>query len=140
MAAQQAFSNKYGVPTFSNERGMRGQISTVPVQGIKAGAPFVGLGAYVGETPQSLYESLNSAISKAISGGGQVGHTIFSGPASTVPGAPTGSTSPYPVVIDTPKSNLSLGLKDGFENIKNFIGPTGFLIGVALLGFMVLKK
>jgi len=80
IAAQQRLSEKYGIPTFTEQ----GLISTVPTSGILSKIN-VGVGAYSGSTQSQFNQELQNIISTVKNIGGTVGNTFFDAPAQTKP-------------------------------------------------------
>lgn len=141
IAAQQALSDKYGIPTF----GLKGEISTVPLSGkLSSLAATVGVGQYTAESGQSLKNTLQGLINTVKSTGGSIGNTIFQAPPETKPTSqvpPSGGAQP-------PNTNPSAGAEvpivDQFtgaiNGLKSAIGPTGLLVGLGLITLLIVTR
>ena len=140
IAAQQKLSQQYGIPTFD----ISGNVSTVPTTQLSPLALTVGTGRY-SNTPQSFVNILSNAINQVKSTGGQIANTIFNAPTSTSPqnntpsGGQQGAANPSNTQPPSGSSSIGVDLAKGFDSIKNYIGPTGLLVGIGFIAFLALR-
>ena len=124
LAAQQALSNQFAIPTFN----VTGGISTVPTTGL-IGPINVGTGAIAKETFDNAVKEFNANVLRfGSTGGGSGGATGGSGLPGLIPNPP-GTTTP-----GTSQSIFD-SLKQGFASI-----PPVALLGVAGLAVLLLLK
>jgi len=141
IAAQQALSDKHGIPTF----GLKGEISTVPLSGnLSPLAATVGVGQYTAESGQSLKNTLQGLINTVKSVGGTIGNTVFQAPPETKPssqvppagGAQPPSTNP----IGPAEVPIIDQFTSGLNSLKTAIGPTGLLVGLGLVTLLIVTR
>lgn len=135
IAAQQALSEKFGIPTFT----LTGDISTVPTGG-RLSRINVGTGKFTGETVQSFTTKLDAVINQIRNIGGSIGNTIFTGGGQTTPtprgGTRTGGLTQGPGAATTETDKFI----DAIDQLKTTIGPSGLILGAVLLAVLVLKR
>lgn len=136
IAAQQALSQKFGIPTFN----LTGDLSTVPTNGTLSNIN-VGTGKFTAETFGSFTTKINNAISSIKTTGGQIGNTIFS-PPENAPGTGDipGKTSPSNTSMDGATSSVGTdNIIQSLEQFKTFLGPIG-IGAILILAFLAVKK
>lgn len=147
IAAQQALSNKYGIPTFNAS----GNISTVPSSGVLSSlAQTVGVGMFTKETPKTFAVNLQNVISTVKAVGGTVGSTFFNAPSQSNPQPTTTNTpGPNPNPNQPPTAPATTGasgagiadqITHSLDAIKHSLGPTGLLVGVGLIGLLIVTR
>ena len=134
--AQQALSEKFGIPTFNLSGGLSTVPTSRPVSMIN-----VGTGQFFSETTATLTTKLNNAISTLRQTGGNIGSTIFTPPEfAPATGDISGKTSPSNTSMDSASAATGTDkIIDSLGQFKTFLGPIG--IGVlVLLAVLAVKK
>ena len=143
--AQQALSEKYGIPTFT----MSGEVSTVPITR-SLSSINVGVGAYRMETPSSFTVNLQNIVDTFKNIGGTLGNTVFQTPSTSKPNPTTptpNGINPNPTqgpIAPATTGATGAGITDqvihSLDNIKNFIGPTGLIVGLGLITLLIVTR
>ena len=137
--AQQALSEKFGIPTFN----LTGGISTVPVTRTLS-TINVGTGMFTGETTSSLNQKLGSLIANAKeTTGGTIGNTFVPSLSKPSPKpTPNANTTNDDVPNERTSGTFGQTLSEGFSQAADFFKTNPIaLIGIfALVGLMVIKK
>ena len=142
--AQQALSDKFGIPTFT----ITGDISTVPTGG-RLSLINVGTGAFGGETVRSFTTNLQTIINQVRQTGGTIGNTIFITPTTS-----GGTTTPRTAggATQAPAGgggaggfqdfNFGEALGEGLKGTGEFLtnNPSLLIIGIGIAALLVLKS
>ena len=138
IAAQQALSDKFGIPTFT----LTGGISTVPTGG-RLSLINVGTGGFGGETARSFTTNLQTIINQVRQTGGTIGNTVFITPV-TSGGTTTPRTAGGPTQAPTTGTDFNFGgaFQEGFQNAGKFLtdNPSLLIIGIGIAALLVLKS
>ena len=137
--AQQALSDKFGIPTFT----VTGGISTVPTGGRLSGIK-VGVGSFGGETVRSFTTNLQTIINQVRQTGGTIGNTVFITPVTsggpTTPRTAGGATQ----AASTGGQDFSFGetIGEGLKGTGEFLtnNPTAIILLVGVAALLVLKS
>ena len=144
IAAQQALSDKFGIPTFT----LTGGISTVPTGG-RLSLINVGTGGFGGETFRSFTTNLQTIINQVRQTGGTIGNTVFITPVTS-----GGSTSPQGAGGNTQAPaggggaggfqdfNFGEAIGEGLKGTGQFLtnNPSALILLIGVGALLVLKS
>ena len=135
--AQQALSEKFGIPTFNLTGGLSTVPTTRPVSAIN-----VGVGGFFNETSATLTAKINNAVTTLRSVGGNIGSTIFTPPEfAPAVGSIPGKTAPSNTPLDSASGATGTDkIIESLGQFKSFLGPIGLLAIAGIIIFSISKR